>query len=92
MQDVKKHLVFVSTVNVVGALDAEIERRRALVGELDGHVVVVAHLGRAGVARVRALVPLAHERRPLRCGAHTSSQRPTQATHLPIRFNLNAYC
>lgn len=54
-----------AAVNFVGALDAQVERRRLLIGEGDGGAVVEAHFGRLGHARVGTRVPLAQQRRPV---------------------------
>lgn len=62
MQNVVEHLIRVLAVDLVRALDAEVERRRELVGERDGDAVVVTDLAGLRVAGVRAAVPLAHER------------------------------
>jgi len=52
-------------VDFVGALDAQVERRRLFVGEGDRGAVVEAHLGRLRHARVGTRVPLAQQRRPV---------------------------
>lgn len=63
VQHVVKHLIRVLSVDLVGALDAEVEGRRFLRGESDRYPVIVADFACRRVPGVRARVPLAHERR-----------------------------
>lgn len=55
-------------MNFVGTLNAQIERRRTLGRIRDADVVIVAHLGRLGVARIRAALALAYEWDEVICG------------------------
>lgn len=62
MQVIEEHLIGVIPVYLVGALNAEVQRWRRITGEGDRYAVIVADLRRLRVPRVRARVPLAHER------------------------------
>lgn len=65
MQDIVKHLIRMFPVNLVSALDAEVQGWRRLRGEGDGYSVVVTNLPSLSVACVRAGASLAHEGREI---------------------------
>jgi len=61
MQDVAELQAPVLPVNLVGALDAQIEGWRTIWGIGNADAVVIAHLGRLRISGVRAVLPLAGE-------------------------------
>lgn len=54
-------------MNLVGAFDAEIERRRRFGSECYGDSMIVADFAGLGITRVWARVSLANERRQIVC-------------------------
>lgn len=62
MQQVAERLIRVLAMDLIGALDAQVERRRPLRRKCDADVVIVAHLGRLRVRRIRAALTLTRER------------------------------
>jgi len=67
VQDVAELQAPVFPVNLVGALDAQIEGWRAVWGVGNADAVVIAHLGRLRISGVRAVLPLAGEGHQVIC-------------------------